>query len=154
MPPAPGCALGSSVASTQFRSRKYADDFAVFPPIPVLSHCHRLIRLTSSLFSPARLSSWFPSVDDIGALSGVLTGLLYTGFFSVCPFIFKAFANFGSGATSEDQAEFQAIRYYWFFVLATAFTGSSLATMITSGLYSGKIRSFTRRDDEQTRSFF
>lgn len=76
-------------------------------------------------------------MEEVGALSGILTGMLYTGFFSICPFIFKGLANFGSGAASLRQAEFLAIRYYWIFILVTAFTGSSLATMITSGLYSG-----------------
>lgn len=95
------------------------------------------LSLTSSLVSSRQLAIWFPNVKDVGALSGILTGLLYTGFFSVCPFIFKSLANFGSGATSLRQAEFLAIRYYWIFILVTAFTGSSMATMVTSGLYSG-----------------
>lgn len=95
------------------------------------------LSLTSSLVSAQQLSTWFPTVDDVGALSGILTGLLYTGFFSICPFIFKSLANFGSGASSMRQADFLAIRYYWIFILVTAFTGSSMATMITSGLYSG-----------------
>ena len=99
------------------------------------------LSLTSNLLSPDRLSTWFPTVDEVGVLSGILTGLIYTGFFSVCPFIFKSLANFGSGATSQRQAEFIAIKYYWIFILVTAFTGSSLATMITSGLYSGMRRS-------------
>lgn len=96
--------------------------------------------LTSNLLSPVQLSSLFPAFEEVGVLSGILTGLIYTGFFSVCPFLFKALANFGSGATSQRQAEYRAIRYYWIFILVTAFTGSSLATMITSGLYSGTLK--------------
>ena len=97
------------------------------------------LSLTSDLFSARQLASWFPGLEVHNQISGILTGLLYTVFFSVCPFIFKALANFGSAATSQRHAEYRAIRYYWVFILATAFTGSSLATMITtSGLYSGK----------------
>ena len=70
-------------------------------------------------------------------ISGLLTGWLYILFFTVCPFIFKAFANYGSGATSLRQAEYRAIRYYWFFMLVSAFAGNSLATMVTTGLYAG-----------------
>ena len=97
------------------------------------------LSLTSDLFSARQLASWFPGLEVQNQISGVLTGLLYTFFFSVCPFIFKALANFGSAATSQRQAEYSAIRYYWVFILTTAFTGSSLATMITtSGLYSSR----------------
>lgn len=99
-------------------------------------------RYTSNLVSSEQLAQWFPNYEDVGVLSGLLTGLLYTGFFSVCPFIFKALANFGSGATSQSGAEFRAIRYYWIFILVTAFTGTSLASMVSSGLYSGKFQHF------------
>lgn len=95
------------------------------------------LSLTSNLLSADQLATWFPEMRENTQVSGILTGLLYTAFFSVCPFIFKAFANFGSAATSQRQAEYRAIRYYWIFMLITAFTGSSLATMVTSGLYSG-----------------
>jgi hypothetical protein len=98
--------------------------------------------LTSTFLSTDQLSTVFPTFEEIGVLSGILTGLLYTGFFSVCPFIFKAFANFGSGATSERQAEFRAIRYYWIFMVVTAFTGSSLATMLTSAFYNGTLLAY------------
>jgi hypothetical protein len=76
--------------------------------------------------------------DKLSVVSGLLSGLLVTLFLSVCPFMFKALANFGSGATSIRQAEYRALRYYWIFILVTAFTGSSLVTMVTKGLYSGK----------------
>jgi len=94
-------------------------------------------RFTSTLLTETELDQIFPNVNRLSSVTGILSGLLYTLFFSICPFIFKALANFGSGATSVRQAEFKAIRYYWLFILVTAFTGSSLATMVTQGLYSG-----------------
>jgi Calcium-dependent channel, 7TM region, putative phosphate len=55
-------------------------------------------------------------------------------FFALCPQIFKALSNFGSGAASIHMAEKRAIRYYWFFMLVTAFTGTSLATVVYEGV--------------------
>jgi Calcium-dependent channel, 7TM region, putative phosphate len=102
------------------------------------------LSLTSNLLSANQLATWFPEMKEYSLISGILTGLLYTAFFSVCPFIFRALANFGSSATNKGQAEYRAIRYYWIFILATAFTGSSLATMIRSGLYSGTLLAIAR----------
>jgi hypothetical protein len=95
------------------------------------------LRLTSILLSEENVGKAFPEMERLSALSGILAGSLYTLFMSICPFIFKGLANFGSGASSIRQAEFRAIRYYWSFILVTAFTGTSLATMVTQGLYSG-----------------
>jgi Calcium-dependent channel, 7TM region, putative phosphate len=64
----------------------------------------------------------------------LLSGLLKTAFFAVCPQIFKTLANSGSEATSSEQAEGRALRYFWFFMLATAFTGTSLATVVIEGV--------------------
>eukprot|EP00529_Nitzschia_sp_RCC80_P006547 CAMPEP_0113523150 /NCGR_PEP_ID=MMETSP0014_2-20120614/45558_1 /TAXON_ID=2857 /ORGANISM="Nitzschia sp." /LENGTH=1639 /DNA_ID=CAMNT_0000421233 /DNA_START=235 /DNA_END=5154 /DNA_ORIENTATION=- /assembly_acc=CAM_ASM_000159 len=89
----------------------------------------------SSLVTPDELSRTFPDLVDEERLSGFLTGLLYTAFFSICPQIFKMLSNFGSGATSVLHAETSALRYYWIFMLATAFTGTSLATVIIEGVY-------------------
>ena len=83
------------------------------------------------------LEKIFPSIVDLSEISGILTGLLYILFFTICPFIFKALANYGSGATSLRQAEFEAIRYYWYFMLVTSFATTTLATLITEGLNSG-----------------
>jgi hypothetical protein len=94
-------------------------------------------RATSNLLSTENLEKVFPNFERLETISGILTGWLYTLFFSVCPFIFKAFSNYGSGAASLRQAEFSAIRYYWFFMLLTAFFGTSLVTMVTRGFYSG-----------------
>jgi Calcium-dependent channel, 7TM region, putative phosphate len=89
----------------------------------------------SSLVTPAELRRTFPDLVDEERVSGFITGILYTAFFSVCPQIFKILSNFGSGATSVQHAETSALRYYWIFMLATAFTGTSLATIIIEGVY-------------------
>ena len=92
---------------------------------------------TTNLLSADSLQNIFPNLQNVAEISGILTGWIYTIFFTVCPFIFKAFANYGSGATSLRQAEYSAIQYFWFFYLVTAFAGNSLATIVTQGLYSG-----------------
>ena len=94
------------------------------------------LSLASNLLAPESLKRAFPNLDEITTVSGILTGWLYTLFFTVCPYLFKALANYGSGATSLRDAERKAIRYYWFFILITAFAGNSLATMFTRGIYS------------------
>jgi hypothetical protein len=60
----------------------------------------------------------FLSVDLI---SGMISGLLYTTFFALCPVMFKMIANAGSRATSVQEAEKYALHYYWYFMLTTAF---------------------------------
>jgi len=84
--------------------------------------------------TPQNLENAFPDIPQIGRLSGLLSGGMRVLFFALCPQIFKAFANFGSGAASIEQAERSAVRYYWFFMLVTAFTGTSLATVISEAL--------------------
>jgi hypothetical protein len=91
-------------------------------------------RYFSNLVTPANLEEAFPDIPQIGRLSGLLSGGMRVLFFALCPQIFKLLANFGSGAYSIQQAERRAIRYYWFFMLVTAFTGTSLATVIYEGL--------------------
>ena len=88
----------------------------------------------SSLVTPARLEAAFPDIPQIGRLSGVLSGGMRVLFFALCPQIFKMMSNFGSGAASIAEAEHRAIKYYWFFMLVTAFTGTSLATVVYEGL--------------------
>jgi hypothetical protein len=78
----------------------------------------------------------WPDFPHHKILSGFISGALYTIFFSVCPFIFKLFANYGSNATSIRQAEYRALRYYWFFILVTAFAGQSLVSMVINGYLS------------------
>eukprot|EP00980_Cylindrotheca_fusiformis_P009792 scaffold2156_cov115-Cylindrotheca_fusiformis.AAC.17 len=93
------------------------------------------LSLTSTYFSDTAQEAW-PEFPYHSQVSGFISGGLYTIFFSVCPFIFKLFANYGSNATSIRQAEFKALRYYWFFILVTAFAGQSLVSMVISGYLS------------------
>jgi len=43
---------------------------------------------------------WSPSPFYLKYLSGLLPALLWTGFFALCPLMFKSLANFGSNALS------------------------------------------------------
>jgi hypothetical protein len=101
-------------------------------------------RAASSALAPANLAKSFPALKAlreneffINVLAGLLTGIVWTLFFSICPYIFKTIANFGSGATSLRQAEFIALKYYWVFILLTAFTGISLSNILLNSLNSG-----------------
>ena len=69
----------------------------------------------------------------------LFSGILYTIFFSVCPFIFKALANYGSGASSLQNAEYKALQYYWIFILVTAFASTSLTNMALKIYDSGQL---------------
>jgi hypothetical protein len=93
-----------------------------------------LLSAANTLFTPQSLSNAFPSLQDNERISGFLSGLLKSCFFAICPQIFKFLANFSSEAVSVEQAEDRALRYFWFFMLATAFTGTSLATVIVEGV--------------------
>lgn len=92
-----------------------------------------------------------------------------TGFFAICPWMFKFIANFGSNSSSVVGAgglliycgfrntlssiinlspdkfslsltEYCALQYYWWFMVVTAFTGNSLATMVIKGFSAGKLQ--------------
>ena len=62
----------------------------------------------------------------------------------VLPQIFKLLSLFEGSSTSKAKAEENATRFYWYFMLVTAFTGSSLANMFLNGLAEGTIRQFHR----------
>jgi hypothetical protein len=78
-------------------------------------------------------------------INGFIPAILQSIFFSIAPYMFKVISNFSSGATSLNDAERSTLKYYWFFMLATAFTGSFLATIVvnlfrigdTGDLFSG-----------------
>jgi hypothetical protein len=65
-------------------------------------------------------------------VTGFVPAVLQTLFFSVAPYLFKTIANFSSGATSMNDAESSTLKYYWYFMLTTAFTGTFLATLFTN----------------------
>lgn len=54
--------------------------------------------------------------------------MVWTSFYAICPPMFKQIANFGSNATSAACAETSALRYFWWFMIVSAFTGTSLAS--------------------------
>ena len=66
-----------------------------------------------------------------------------TTFFAILPQIFKALANFGSGATSVQEAERHALSYYWWFMLVWAFGSTTLSTLIISAFEANDVN-FTR----------
>jgi len=65
--------------------------------------------------------------------SGFIPALVWTAFYAVCPPMFKAIANFGSNATSEAFAEGSAMRYFWWFMVVSAFSGTTLASAMING---------------------
>ena len=95
-------------------------------------------RFTSTLLNPTELAKWMPNVEAFSDpdsfffkfLSGVSSGLLYTLFFSFLPQICKLIANYKGNASSMAVAEDNAMQYFWYFMLLTAFSGSQLANMI------------------------
>ncbi|GAX28816.1 hypothetical protein FisN_35Lh018 [Fistulifera solaris] len=100
----------------------------------------------SEFFSPSQLNTLFPELKDLsdqygwhlsGLLSGLISAIVYTTFFALCPVLFKAIANFGSKATSVAGAEFRALQYYWWFMVLTAFSGQILAKMTLSAFNEG-----------------
>jgi hypothetical protein len=70
-------------------------------------------------------------------LSGLVPALIWTGFFALCPALFKIIANFGSNATSSVNAENVALWYFWWFMVLAAFSGTSLSTAIIKGFNEG-----------------
>mmetsp|Transcript_1760 Transcript_1760/g.2442 ORF Transcript_1760/g.2442 Transcript_1760/m.2442 type:complete len:1420 (-) Transcript_1760:1101-5360(-) len=92
------------------------------------------ITLAASLADPEKLFEIVPSFKNMAEksvlfnklLSGIVPALLYTLFFSLCPVIFKAISNFSSNSESQQVAEHYALKYYWWFMVVTAFSGSNL----------------------------
>lgn len=104
------------------------------------------LTLASTLLDPSNLQEVFPILaewsdrDKFGVtklISGLLSALIWTTFFALCPIMFKSIANFGSKATSVAQAEFKALQYFWWFMVLTAFTGQLLAQMVLYGFNDG-----------------
>ena len=102
--------------------------FYVFYTIPITA--------AQSLVAPENLQRTLPGLHEwlsnskyfsAEIMSGLVAALLYTSFFALCPIIFKAIANSGSQATSVDEAERYALKYYWYFMLVTAFVFTGLA---------------------------
>jgi len=95
------------------------------------------LTFASALVAPEKLNNLIPGIEKAAKdnqflsnlLSGIMPALFYSLFFALCPIMFKSLSNFGSNAVSVNQAEFIALQYYWWFMLFTAFSGTSLTTM-------------------------
>lgn len=94
------------------------------------------ITYAQSLVAPQSLKQMLPSFHawlsnskflSAEIMQGLVSALLYTSFFALCPVIFKSIANSGSRATSVHEAEKYALKYYWYFMFVTAFVFTGLA---------------------------
>lgn len=87
-------------------------------------------------YIPETVQSFLPSSD---LLSGFVSGSLFTLFFALCPIFFRVISNFGSNAGSVKEAEEWAMAAYWWFMVVTAFSGSSILNMVLAGIEEGKL---------------
>lgn len=94
----------------------------------------RLFSILSGLTSPEQLERVFadiPGIEEYAKyLSPWLNGAIMIGFFALLPQIFKMLANFSAGATSIQEAERQALTYYWWFMLVFVFGGRTLGYVV------------------------
>jgi len=105
------------------------------------------LALTSQLLNPQYLATLYPD-SPIWSNSngffyrffaGISSGMLYSLFFSILPQVFKYLAFMLGSASSIPKGEDNALRFYWYFMLVTAFTGSTLAQMLLNGLFQGDL---------------
>jgi len=68
-------------------------------------------------------------------LAGPLSGLVKTLFFSFLPQLFKFLAFYEGTSSSMEKAERISLLLYFYFMVVTAFTGTSLATMLLNWFY-------------------
>jgi hypothetical protein len=102
------------------------------------------LALVQQLLSPASLVGILPQLDtwlqnDLAEIifSGWIPALIWTIFYSICPPLFKAIANFGSNATSAAVAEGTALRYFWYFMILSGLTTTSLLSAGIEGIAVG-----------------
>lgn len=75
-------------------------------------------------------------------LAGFSSGLVQTVFFSVLPQVFKLLAFSDGTSSSKPKAEENALMFYWYFMLVTAFTGTALLQLLIASLVEGMIGAF------------
>eukprot|EP00751_Fragilariopsis_kerguelensis_P019662 CAMPEP_0170886452 /NCGR_PEP_ID=MMETSP0734-20130129/36748_1 /TAXON_ID=186038 /ORGANISM="Fragilariopsis kerguelensis, Strain L26-C5" /LENGTH=1066 /DNA_ID=CAMNT_0011272587 /DNA_START=673 /DNA_END=3874 /DNA_ORIENTATION=+ len=93
-----------------------------------------------TLTTPDKLAEYLPFLADYASLlSSLVKPLLMTAFFSVLPQVFKALANFGSGATSVQEAERNALFYYWWFMVVFAFGFITLGNQVVGAFQSDEM---------------
>jgi len=95
------------------------------------------LTLVSHLLNPDSLAELFPGWDSLRneesffytMMAGLSSGLMYSLFFSICPQLFMAIANFEGNVSSQRTSEDKALQYFWYFMMLAAFSGTSLAQM-------------------------
>lgn len=101
----------------------------------------------SQILSPTWLAEAFPDNKAFQnpesffskALAGISSGYIYTLFFSFLPQVFKVLAFCEGTSSSKVKAEENAMRFYWYFMLVTAFTGTQLVQVLLSSILEGTI---------------
>ena len=109
--------------------------------------------LVQSLIQPANLENLFrgglgnlyrnhPKVYEMTI--GFIPGALFSLFLSLLPTIFKAVANSSGDETSIATAEGSALKYYWWFMLITAFAAPYIATTVIQATQTGDLQLTTQ----------
>jgi hypothetical protein len=114
-----------------------------------------LFRYSSSLvaqvLNPTWIAAQFPNNDQLNDPNGVFNritgfaaGFVTSIFYSILPQIFKRLAFSEGTSSSKAKGEENAVRFYWYFMLATAFAGASLLQMLLDSLLDGTINTLVR----------
>jgi len=139
-----GCCrpLSLSVSSHEKMIRKY---LAIFTLVMInIFYCFPMTA-AASLVTP-QLFYGVPYFEELAKsnplfknLAGAVQASLFSLFFALCPLIFRAIANAGSNATSVATAEKAAINYFWWFMVVTAFSGTSFMMMGKTYFMKGEL---------------
>mmetsp|Transcript_37114 Transcript_37114/g.42454 ORF Transcript_37114/g.42454 Transcript_37114/m.42454 type:complete len:1352 (+) Transcript_37114:147-4202(+) len=103
------------------------------------------LSFVSQILNPTLIAARYPNSEFFQdpdnfffkTLAGISSGLVITLFNSILPQIFKALAFFEGTSSSKVKAEENALRFYWYFILVTSFTGPLLVQMVLSGFQEG-----------------
>jgi hypothetical protein len=90
----------------------------------------------------SKFSNVFPVLSD--QVIGLIPSLINMIILSTLPYTFKLLSNSSGKASSLAAAEGIALKYYWWFMLITAFSASYIVSMITSALSSGDFQKSTQ----------
>ena len=101
----------------------------------------------SQVTHPTWLAAAFPDIEILQdpdnfffrILAGFSSGYIYTLFFSILPQVFKLLAMSEGTSSSKVDAEEKALRFYWYFMLVTAFTGGYLVNLLIASLVEGNV---------------
>lgn len=114
--------------------------------IDSLETCHSS-SFVSQITNPTWLAEALPNSEILQdpdsfffkALAGFSSGYVYTLFFSILPQVFKLLAMSEGTSSSKVDAEEKALRFYWYFMLLTAFTGSFLLQLLLASILEGMV---------------